>query len=425
VSDHPGKRSPTGDPAFDASRRAAFRSDEELGEQAAPFGRLPPHDLFPPSTIFAVRPPGAIGGERPPGPLLGTAIGPRLSGARGPDDRPVSLDATPTDEAFYGIAEKPFGLSSDPRFFYPGAAHERILQQLSAAIRDRRGLALLTGEPGVGKTIVCRVVAAALDRRTVTSLLLGRFRTFHDLLSTVLMDFGATSRADLTGDAGVTTEELIATLRLFLASLVPLNANAVIVVDEAQELPADVLRGLIAVVEAGRATGLLQLILVGQPAMGAILKRQELRPLADRISVRSVLGPLAADEIVHYVAHRLTVSGSSGRVNFSAASFAQLYALSRGVPRVVNLLCDRALSRGRETSANVIDAGLIEAAAEDLGLAYPVVERRAPLGRMVIAVALAVLMLGGAAAALWVFRDAVTRTIQQWQRAAPPPSGAA
>jgi len=110
----------------------------------------------------------------------------------------------------------------------------------------------------------------------------------------------------------------------------------------------------------------------------------------------------------------LAVAGSSGRVEFSDASFAHLYALSRGVPRVVNLLCDCALSRGRQQSASVIDAGLVEAAAEDLELPRPAVEPRAVLGGMWIALALIALMLAGAAGALWVFRDAVARTIQQW-----------
>ncbi len=426
MTDHPGKRPLMDDAAFDArlddldrgmsisaSRWAAVR--DGFGEQhTASTERRLRHDVFRSAEEIGLRPPGAPGGERPPGPLLGTAIGPRLAHGSALDGwpRPTPLDVAPTDEGFYGIAEKPFDLSPDPRFFYPGAAHERVIQQLSAAISERHGVALLTGEPGVGKTTVCRVIAASLDRRTVTSLLVGPFGSFHDLLTTVLADFGAASRDDLARAVGATAEQLSATLRSFLESLAPLHAHAVIIVDEAQELPADVLPRLLAVVEAGQEMGLLQMILVGQPALGAILRRQELRALADRVSVRAVLGPLGADEIPPYVAHRLTVAGSSGRVVFSDASFPHLYALSRGVPRVVNLLCDCALSRGRQMSASVIDAGLVDAAAEDLALPRPVVEERATLGRLWIALVLVALMLAGAAGALWVFRDAVARMIQ-------------
>jgi general secretion pathway protein A len=338
--------------------------------------------------------------------------------------RPAArIDPPTTSETFYGLTGRPFGEFTDPRFFYESSAVERVLQDLGEALRSRRGVALLTGNPGVGKTTVCRAFVRGLDRRTVSSLQIEPFASVDDLLKTVLVDFGVVSRADLARAPQVARGVLLATLRAFLESLVPLQATAVILVDDAQDLAADVLADLVTVVDAGRASGLLQMVLIGAPGIAPLLTAPELRPLAASISVRCELGPLAPAEIMGYVRHRLIVAGSNGRVQFSDVACARLYELSRGVPQVVNLLCERALAHGHQRSASTIDAALVDAAAEEVDVEIPANGVRVMFRAAVITLALVASMMAGAVGAVWVFRDSVSRTIDQWEGVPSPPGG--
>ena len=372
--------------------------------------RRPLLDLFP---VSALQP------EGPPTPALGTAVGPQLPPRRprpapqsGPD-APPPLDAR-TCEAFYGLREKPFSLSTDPRFQYQSSSYERAGQEILGALRTRAGPTVLTGLTGMGKTTLCRALVHEIDRRTVTSLVLEPLRSLDDLLRTLLTDFGVMAREDLAGAAHLSREMLTGTLNSFLDSLVPLQASAVVFIDEAQNAPAALLGDLAALL-GGSATGVLQLVLVGQPALTALLQHADLRVLNASVARRTELGPLAADEISSYVTHRLSVAGARTRIEFDEAAIALLFALSGGSPRVVNLLCDRALTRGHAASAGVIDAGLIEAAAADLDLEASDAGGAGVLGSMLIAAAFALLVMVGAAGALWVSRDAVSRMIQQWE----------
>ena len=211
----------------------------------------------------------------------------------------------------------------------------------------------------MGKTTLCRSLVQEIDRRTVTSLVLEPLQSIDDLLKTMLVDFGVIAREDLAGAAHLSRERLTGTLNAFLESLVPLNASAVVFVDEAQNLPVALLGDLAALL-GGPAARVLQLVLVGQPALTALLKHADLRALNASVARRTELGPLGADEISGYVMHRLSIAGAHTRIEFNDAAIARLYELSAGSPRVVNLLCDRALTRGQAASAGVIDLGLIE-----------------------------------------------------------------
>jgi general secretion pathway protein A len=387
--------------------------------------RRPSLDLFPPAASALDGLPR--GNERPPGPISGTAVGPQLASRSAPRGDapapPAPLSSPLTYETFYGLTANPFGASADPKFLYPGAAHERAVQELAAAVADRQGVVLLIGEVGLGKTTVCRTVLSGLDRRTVASLQLEAAPSIDELLKTILVDFGVVSRDDLARTPDVSRDVLLATLRSFLESLVPLHANAVVVVDDAHMLPPDVLAQLHDVADVGRESRVLQMVLAGEPALTALLNRPELSPLAERINVRLALGPLAADEVIGYVTRRLTATGSSGRVDFSDGAFVRLYELSRGVPHVVNQLCARALSRGYQRSASLVDAALVDAAAEDLDLGARRHETRGAVPRLATALTLILLMLVGAAVAGWVFRDAVARTVAQWESVPAPPGG--
>lgn len=377
-------------------------------------GRRPLLDLFPALAAESPRPTG----PRPPGPLLGTAPGPRIA-PRAPAVTHNTPAAPPAEalayEAFYGLHEPPFGPSSDPRFFYHSTSHDHVAQELLTAVRRHDGCVVVTGDPGVGKTTICRVVVDQLDRRTLTSLLVEPCGSIEDVLRTVLVDFGVIARHDARTPA--TQEKLTATLASFLASLAPLQASAVVVIDEAHSLPIEVL----AEVPTLAAAGPLQVVLVGQRRLARLLKRPELRALNQHVAVRCHVDPLPADEILGYVMHRLAIAGTSPRVDFDDIAVARIHELTGGSPRLVNLLCDRALLRGCEASASIIDGRLVNLAAETLDLEPPAGDVRSA-GRLLVAIlAFAALMLVGASGALWVFRASVARTIGQWEHVPAAP----
>lgn len=329
---------------------------------------------------------------------------------------------SPGYEMFYGLDEKPFTTCADPRFLYRSVIHDRAAQTLLSAIRNREPMALLTGAAGTGKTILWRAVAEELDRRTLVAFVADPFVTLDDLLKTILVEFGVISRADTaTGVlARATPQELSVTLREFLLSLVPLDAFAVIVVDEAQNATPDVLAQLVAVCDVAGAR-VAQVALVGQRPLLRVLRRSELRRLDERVAVHAMLDRLPPDEVGAYVMHRLAVAGSRARVEFDEAAVARLFQRSRGIPRLINLLADRALAIGSERSASIIDDRLIEEAAEDLDIRPP--NSIAARVRRVVAVALALVLLAlvGAGLAVLVFRDQIARSVTQWEAVPPPP----
>jgi type II secretory pathway predicted ATPase ExeA len=380
---------------------------------AEPRTRRPLLDLFPPSALEA---------ERPPLSLPGTAVGPELP----PRSRPAPSPGPPspldglTYETFYGLREKPFSLSTDPRFLYQSAAYDRASQEVLGAIRKHGGPAVLTAPLGLGKTTLCRSLIEEIDRRTVTSLILEPVQSLDDLIKTMLVDFGVIAREDLARASHLSREQMTATLNRFLESLPSLQASAMVLIDEAQNAPVALL-GDLAVLLGGPAARALQLVLVGQPSLTALLEHADLRALNASVARRTVLGPLAADEIAGYVMHRLSIAGANTRIEFGEAAIARLYTLSEGAPRIVNLLCDRAMARGQAVSAGVIGSELIEMAAGDLDLEIP--DEGPGLWTFVLVGLLyAVLVVVGAAAALWVSRDAVARTIQQWENVPLPPA---
>jgi general secretion pathway protein A len=366
------------------------------------------HDLFP--------------AVDPPRPAPSRLRGPATANASlvAPREPPPPPAEAPAYDTFYGLHEAPFDLSADPKFFYHSTSHDHVAQQLLTAVRCREGCVLVTGDPGTGKTAICRVVVDQLDRRTLTSVVLHPCRSIEAVLRSVLADFGVIARQDAAGTPA-TQEKLTAALASFLGSLAPLEASAVVVIDDAHNLPVGVLAELHSLADAGP----LQVVLVGHARLAKVLKRRELRALDRQIVVRCRVAPLRPDEILAYVRHRLAVAGTNPRVDFDDIAVARIHALTGGVPQLVNRLCDRALACGFETSASVIDGRLVNLAAEMLGLEPPeTVGRR--VGRTLMAgLLLAALMLVGATGALWVFRASVARVVAQWEHAPAAPSAPA
>jgi general secretion pathway protein A len=279
--------------------------------------------------------------------------------------------ASLTYEPFYGLREKPFSLSADPRFLFRSPTHAPAFDSLLSGIRRREGLIVLTGEIGTGKTTLCRSVLQQLDRRTFSSFVADPFVSREDLLKTLLVDFGVISIGDLTGGrfSGASRSDLSYPLYEFLDSLVPLQAFAVVIIDEAQNLSLPLLEEIRILSELERREKLLQVVLVGQPELRSSLKLPQMRQVDQRVSVRCELTALDAEGVVGYVLHRLAIAGpGQNRVEFTRAALEAIHEGSSGVPRLINRICDRALQRAYPSRTTRIDVDFVWNAIADLGL---------------------------------------------------------
>ena len=277
-------------------------------------------------------------------------------------------------EDFYGFVQSPFTLTPDPRFFYPSEAHDEAIRHLMQSIRRKEGFIVLTGDIGTGKTTLSRTLLEQLGPSTLTAHILNPFLSVEELLRDILLDFGVVSReAVRSGRAAFATKhELAGTLHDFLLSLVPIRSTAVLVIDEAQHLSPQVLEELrvLSNLETNDSK-LLQIVLVGQLNLLDVLAAADMRQLEQRISLRAELRPLARDEVKAYITHRLGVARGSWTVKFDEAAIDRVHQWSRGVPRVINLLCDRALMIGADASAPVITGDMIDRGAAGLAISEP------------------------------------------------------
>lgn len=279
-----------------------------------------------------------------------------------------------TYEPYYGLKEKPFSLSADPRFLYRSRTHAPVFDALRSGIRRREGIIVLTGEPGTGKTTVCRSVLAALDRKTFCTFVPDPFVSREDLLKMLLIDFGVMSVDDLKSGRlhAATRPELSYPLYDFLKSLVPLQAYAVLILDEAQNLSSQLLEEIRILADLEGPEKLLQLVLVGQPELCDKLRDPAMRQVDQRISVRCSLEPLEQEALSGYLAHRLTVAGGgSDRVEFQPDALDLLYRASKGNPRVLNLVADKSLSHGHLLRTWIITPEIVTTALAEIGYARP------------------------------------------------------
>jgi general secretion pathway protein A len=277
-------------------------------------------------------------------------------------------------EDYYGFVEKPFSLTPDPRYLYRSESHANAFELLQYGIRRREGFIVVTGDIGTGKTTLCRALLDQLDRRTFTALVLNPFISEDDLLRLILQDFGVVSREEMKRGrlAAVSRQALIETLNEFLLSLLPLRAKALLIIDEAQNLPRPILEfiRMLSNLETDKEK-LLQIVMVGQLNLKDVLRSPELRQLDQRVSIRYELRPLAAEETVAYVAHRLTIAGGGALVSFTPKALQSVYKYSGGIPRVINLLCDRALLAAYSERATRVTPEMVRKGAGSLDLAPP------------------------------------------------------
>jgi general secretion pathway protein A len=277
-------------------------------------------------------------------------------------------------EEFYGFVQPPFTLAPDPRFLYRSESHDEAITGLLQAIRRKEGFIVLAGDIGTGKTTLCRALLEQLDQTTFTSLVLNPFLSVEELLREILLDFGVVSRDAVRSGRimAASTHELISTLHEFLLSLIAIGGSGVLIIDEAQHLTPDVLEQIrvISNLETNQSK-LLQIVLVGQLNLLDVLSHAQMRQLDQRISLRALLKPLTRDEVNAYISHRLTVAGGSSAPTFEPGAVDRVHAYSGGVPRVINLLCDRALMVGAESQATTITPDFIDVAAARLDLTVP------------------------------------------------------
>jgi type II secretory pathway predicted ATPase ExeA len=306
-------------------------------------------------------------------PFGGRVLRPLPGGQEAPASAPASSSGlfSLTYEPYYGLKEKAFSLSADPRFLFRSPEHAPAFEDLLNGIRRREGLITLTGEIGTGKTTLIKTVLQHLDRRTFSAFVPDPFVSREDLLKMLLVDFGVVSLADLKRGAlnGASRPDLSYPLYEFLDSLVPLQAFAVLIIDEAQNLPLPLLEEVRILSDLEGREKLLQVVLVGQPELRAHLKLSELRQVDQRISVRCELTPLGREGVAGYIEHRLRVaSEGNARVEFTAAAVDAVYEASKGTPRLINLICDRALHRGYSARVDRLEPHFVWDAMSDLGL---------------------------------------------------------
>ena len=264
-------------------------------------------------------------------------------------------------EAFYGLRQKPFNLTPDPKFLYLSEKHREAFAHLMFGIKNRNGFIMITGEIGTGKTTICRNLLNQLDRDTEIAIIFNPFLSPEELLKKINTEFGIESKADNL--LGLTEE-----LNLHLLSASARGKNCVLVIDEAQNLDTRVLEQirLLSNLETD-SIKLLQIVLIGQPELAQKLAAHELRQLNQRITARYHLKPLDEKETLQYIAYRLHVAGGKrASVHFDRKAIREVYRRSGGTPRVINALCDRALLIGYTKETHVITAPIIRQAAREI-----------------------------------------------------------
>ena len=268
-------------------------------------------------------------------------------------------------EDYYRFRRQPFSPTPDPEFLYKSDSHQQALEQLLRGIGRSEGMLLLTGDIGTGKTTTTRALLRLLDKNVFTALVLNPFVSEDELLRVLLQDFGVVSDGRVLQDAS--RQSLVETLNRFLLSLAEIGASALAVVDEAQNLRPPVLEQLrvLTALETDQRK-LLQILLVGQPELQAMLALPEMRQLNQRIARRCALRPLTCDEVEKYVGFRVRMARGAWETMFTPRALDLIYQFSQGVPRKVNLICDRALESGFVALSPTIDETLVAKAAEAL-----------------------------------------------------------
>ncbi|MBK5105898.1 MAG: AAA family ATPase [Burkholderiales bacterium] len=262
---------------------------------------------------------------------------------------------------YFGLVDAPFSIAPDPRYLFLSQRHQEALAHLLYGVGGDGGFVLLTGEIGAGKTTVCRSLLQQIPESCDVAYIFNPKLTVEELLSTICVEFGIAYPAGNTS-----VKVFVDCINAYLLDAHARGRHTVLIIDEAQNLSAEVLEQmrLLTNLETDQRK-LLQIILLGQPELALILERPDLRQLSQRIVARYHLGPLTKPEVAAYVRHRLEISGAQRQL-FPARLMGRLYRLSGGVPRVINVLCDRALLGAYVQGKERIDAATLAQAAREV-----------------------------------------------------------
>jgi general secretion pathway protein A len=245
-------------------------------------------------------------------------------------------------EQFYGLTDKPFSLTPNPRFVFYSQQYREAEGQLLYGINSREGFMLVTGQPGTGKTTLCRDLIEKLDREKVQSaLIFNPFLNGVEMLAALLTEFG------VAVPPSPSRKDLLDRLNQFLLAQLAIGKSCVAIFDEAQHLTTEFLEQIrvLSNLETDQEK-LIQIVLVGQPELLDKVRTPSMAQLDQRVSIRSTLTDLDEQETDRYIHHRLNVAGARGQVRFSPRAVSEIYRASHGVPRLINLISDRALLAG-------------------------------------------------------------------------------
>jgi general secretion pathway protein A len=327
-------------------------------------------------------------------------------------------------EGYFGLAEAPFALTSSPRFLFESASYLAALKEVDYALSRREQIIVVTGPIGTGKTTLCRMIAERRGPRTVVATISRPPESVDDLFRQVLDAFDLLTE-DTKSIVAASHYGLQKVLRQFLDSLVALNAQAILVFDEAQHLRPAILEEirLLSNLDADRQR--LEVVLVGQPELEDLLARTDLGQIDQRVSRRHRLAALEPTEVRSYVDRRLSAargeSENGERPHFTNSAMQAIATFSRGVPRVINVLCDRALENAWSEKTHTVDKPAVVRAARALNIEVPVsIGERLKGFYAPAAVAAAV---GAAALLVWTIGSAAVA--RRNRPAAPPPARSA
>jgi type II secretory pathway predicted ATPase ExeA len=299
---------------------------------------------------------------------------------------PPSRQATESERCeriytdFFNLKGAPFSITPDPEFLFLSETHRSVFEKIQYGLEARMGFMLLTGEVGTGKTTLCRVLLDHLQGRMQTVYVINPSLSGQELLAGILDDLG------VAYSAAAPKKELIDRLNRFLLAD-GTTQPVVIVVDDAQTMPLDALEDLrlLSNLETDK-TKLLQMLLVGQPELLAHLEQPHMRQLKQRVAVNCRLDYLAGDEVAGYIERRLFIAGNQGQVRFAPKVYRRIHKQSGGVPRLINKICDLALTAAYAANSTVVECRHLKAAAGELielqGLSGSRISRVRPSGRL-------------------------------------------
>ena len=319
---------------------------------------------------------------------------------------------------FFGLKEKPFNATPDPRFLYMSPGHREALSQLLYGTQERKGFIVLTGKVGTGKTTLLHALCQRLNGECAISFVVNSGLPFDELLEYVLADFGVTK-------AGDSRAQRLMALNNFLIERERAGQNTILIIDEAQNLDVATLEQVRLLSNFETPTNkLLQILLVGQPELKTHLNVPELHQLKQRLGLRCQIQPLTVDATRSYIRTRLRIAGASDLGLFSDRAIDRISAYSGGIPRLINTVCDHCLIFGYAEQQRRIDRSIVNKAIKYLeeGTRPATNEKRSSRARLFARWSLGTVVSGvvGAVAFLALKSQTTTQVIQSLRQLVTP-----